>query len=206
MPTLSKHDQIEQLRRELLSLTDSPLYAYRQAHNYQPVIGTGNPDADIMFVGEAPGENEAKTGIPFSGAAGRLLDELLRNANISRSDVFITNIVNDRPPGNRDPLPEEIQLYAPFLQRLLKIVQPRIIATLGRFSMKYMLELCNIPQATHSISQLHGTSFSATASYGRIFLMPLYHPAVALYNNNQKGTLLRDMQKLRTLYEKLPKK
>jgi DNA polymerase len=198
----NKQAEIKKLYNELVALTRSPLYDYRQKNNFKPVIGAGNPDAKIIFVGEAPGENEAKTGVPFSGAAGKILDELLKSVAIDRSSVFITNIVNDRPPGNRDPLPEELELYSPFLKRLLKIIKPKIIATLGRFSMKYILELCQVPQASQPISQLHGQTFTAQTSYGQIYIIPLYHPAVALYNANQKKTLLQDMKTLQKLAEK----
>ncbi|MCA9390245.1 uracil-DNA glycosylase, partial [candidate division WWE3 bacterium] len=112
---------------------------------------------------------------------------------------YISNIVNDRPPGNRDPLPEEIDLYSPFLLQLLKIIQPKILATLGRFSMKFMLELCHIPDANQTISQLHGQAFKTRVSYGSIILIPLYHPAVALYNGSQRSVLEHDMAILKKI-------
>src|SRR5258708_36791933 len=107
----AKREQMRAIKDEILTLTESPLYAYRSENNYFPVIGEGSHNASIMFVGEAPGKNEAKTGRPFCGAAGKILDELLAGVNIPRADVYITNIVKDRPPQNRDPLPEEIAAY-----------------------------------------------------------------------------------------------
>src|SRR3989344_7238990 len=111
---MSKTDLMKAIRDEVLGLTNSPLYIYRTDNKYFPVIGEGSHDAKIMVVGEAPGRNEAKTGRPFCGAAGQILDDLLASINIPRTDVYITNIVKDRPPSNRDPLPSEIELYAPF--------------------------------------------------------------------------------------------
>jgi len=105
-----------------------------------PVIGEGSHYAKIMFVGEAPGRTEAATGRPFCGASGKVLDELLASINVLRQDVYVTNIVKDRPPFNRDPYPEEINAYAPFLDRQIEIIQPQVIATLGRFSMAYIMQ------------------------------------------------------------------
>jgi uracil-DNA glycosylase family 4 len=104
------------------------------------VIGEGSHFADIMFVGEAPGKNEAIQGRPFVGASGKFLNELLLGVGIKREDVYITNIVKDRPPENRDPTPEEIEMYGPFLDRQIDIIQPKVIATLGRFSMVYIMK------------------------------------------------------------------
>jgi DNA polymerase len=137
---LSKRDEaLRQIRDEVLALETSPLYAYRRENKYFPVIGEGSHEAKIMFVGEAPGKREAETGRPFCGSAGRILDELLASINLPRSEVYITNIVKDRPPDNRDPEPEEIALYAPFLDRQIEIIEPAVIATLGRFAMQYLL-------------------------------------------------------------------
>src|SRR5690606_35954044 len=122
--------QLAALGEEVHNLTTSPLYAFRQTHNYKPVIGEGRADAAIMFIGEAPGESEAKSGRPFVGASGRVLDELLASIGLDRSEVYITNVVKDRPPENRDPSPQEIALYTPFLIRQIDIIQPRVIVTL----------------------------------------------------------------------------
>ncbi|PJF40623.1 MAG: uracil-DNA glycosylase, partial [Phototrophicales bacterium] len=134
-------EQLRQIRDEVLNLTESPLYSYRKQNGYFPVIGQGNHYADIMFIGEAPGENEAKTGVPFCGASGRVLDELIASIGLRREAVYITNIVKDRPPANRDPNKQEIELYSPFLVRQINIIQPKVIATLGRFSMEFILKL-----------------------------------------------------------------
>ena len=190
--------ELRKIRDEVLSLTDSPLYNYRKAENYFPVIGEGSHEAKIMFVGEAPGQNEAKTGRPFCGRAGKILDELLASAGLARAEVYVTNIVKDRPPGNRDPLPEEIAIYAPFLDRQIEIIQPQIIATLGRFSMGYLLKKFELPEAGEPISRLHGRPLEVQTSYGRIKLIPLYHPAVAIYTQSMKDVLIKDFQILRS--------
>jgi uracil-DNA glycosylase len=196
---MTKTDQLRTIRDEVWNLTESPLYSYRKNNNYYPVLGEGNHDAECMFVGEAPGENEAKTGRPFCGAAGRVLDELLATISLDRKDVYVTNIVKDRPPANRDPENSEIALYSPFLIRQIDIIQPKVIATLGRFSMKYLLETFDASEKTQSITSLHGKPLTINASYGTIHLLPLYHPAVAIYNTNTKQTLIKDFQKLKDL-------
>jgi DNA polymerase len=186
---------LKSIRDEILAGKNLPLYAERKKNNVFPVIGEGSHTACIMFVGEAPGKNEAATGRPFCGASGRILDELLASVHIERGDVYITNIVKDRPPMNRDPLPEEIIAYAPFLDRQINIIEPRVIATLGRFSMRYIMEKFNLGAQLASISAIHGTMFEAEASYGPIKILPLYHPAVALYGSS-KDELKKDFQVL----------
>jgi uracil-DNA glycosylase len=166
-------------------------------NKYFPVVGEGSHSAHIMFIGEAPGKNEAETARPFCGASGRILDEMLNSIQMNRNDVYITNIVKDRPPENRDPTLEEIKLYAPFLDRQIEIIQPNVIATLGRFSMEYIMTHMGIGDALRSISQMHGKEFVAQAPYGEVTIVPLYHPAVALYNGANKKTLLDDFQVLK---------
>lgn len=190
-------EQLRAIRDEVVALVASPLYAERMKNGVHPVIGEGSHGARIMFVGEAPGKNEAATGRPFVGAAGKILDELLASANIKREDVYITNIVKDRPPFNRDPLPEEIAVYGPFLDQQIAIIQPDVIATLGRYAMGYILEKFGCASRGEPISRLHGTIIDAQASYGSITIVPLYHPAVAIYNRSSKDELLKDMQVLR---------
>ena len=182
------------IKDEVLALETSPLYNERVRNGVFPVIGEGSHEAKIMFVGEAPGKNEAKTGRPFAGAAGKILDELLESVGISRPDIYITNIVKDRPPLNRDPLPEEITIYGPFLDRQIDVIQPKVIATLGRFSMEYIIRKFNMEKELKPISVMHGTSIIAQASYGPINIIPLYHPAASIYNQHLKETLLKDFK------------
>ncbi len=193
---MSKTDQLRAIRDEVLTLTTSPLYAERVKNKVFPVIGEGSHDAKIMFIGEAPGKNEAATGRPFCGAAGKILDELLASVNIDRKDIYITNIVKDRPPFNRDPLPDEIEAYGPFLDRQVEIIQPHVIATLGRFSMDYIMRKFDLLAELGPISRLHGQAFTGTASYGPIMVVPLYHPAAAIYNQSLKDVLVQDFKTL----------
>ena len=190
-------EQLRAIRDELVNLKESPLYEYRQRNGYFPVIGQGDHYADIMFIGEAPGKNEAETGRPFCGASGRVLDELLVSIDLERPKVYVTNILKDRPPNNRDPLKTEIDLYAPFLERQIGIIRPKVIATLGRFSMEFILRRFGAFQANQKISQLHGTVVKVRTAYGRASVVPLYHPAAALYNASQRETLEKDFQVLK---------
>jgi len=195
--TSNRTEQLRTIRDEVVGLASSPLYAERIKNGAHPVIGEGSHYARVMLVGEAPGRNEAATGRPFVGAAGKILDELLASADIKRSDVYITNIVKDRPPFNRDPLPEEISAYAPFLDRQIEIIRPAVIVTLGRYAMGYVMERFGLGAQLMPISKMHGTIVDAQALYGTIKIIPLYHPAVAVYNSTTKETLKADMQVLR---------
>ncbi|MBX4210586.1 uracil-DNA glycosylase [Candidatus Parcubacteria bacterium] len=194
-----KKDLMKAIKDEVMNLTASPLYKERTTNKVFPVIGEGSHSAKIMFIGEAPGRNEAKTGRPFCGAAGKILDQLLESVQIKREDVYITNIVKDRPPFNRDPLPEEIEVYGPFLDRQIEIIQPKVLATLGRYSMQYIMKRFGLEAQLEPISKMHGKSFNAQASYGTIKIIPLYHPAVAIYNNKTKDTLMDDFKILKTV-------
>ena len=192
-----RKERMRAIRDEIVNLTQSPLYEYRQSNSYFPVIGQGNHYADLMFIGEAPGKNEAEIGRPFCGASGRVLDELLESISVRREDVYVTNIVKDRPPNNRDPQKAEIELYAPFLLRQIDIIQPKVIATLGRFSMEFILRRFGALQANVRISQVHGTVIKVQTAYGSASVVPMFHPAAALYNANQRSTLEQDFQVLK---------
>lgn len=194
---MSKDDEMKKIHDELLSLTVSPLYEYRVSNGYFPVVGEGSLSAHIMFVGEAPGETEAKTARPFCGRSGKMLDTLLASIGLGRESVYITNLVKDRPEDNRDPKPEEIALYAPYLDRQIDIIQPRVIGLLGRHSMKYIFEKFGLVDKLQPISKMHGQVFSAKASYGPITIIAFYHPAVALYNGSMKGVLIEDFKALK---------
>lgn len=191
-----KFEEMKKIRDELLQLKESPLYQYRIENKYFPVVGEGSHTAHIMFIGEAPGKNEAETGRPFSGKSGKVLDNMLESIKLNRSDVYITNIVKDRPQENRDPTEEEIRIYAPFLDRQIEIVQPQVIATLGRFSMAYIMNRFNLTDKIGTIGELHGKEFVAQTNYGPISVIPLYHPAVSLYDGSNKETILKDFQVL----------
>lgn len=192
----SKFEAMKQIRDEIMELKESPLYKERVENGYFPVIGAGSHDADIMFIGEAPGKNEAKTGRPFCGASGRILDELLAHIKLKRDDIYITNIVKDRPTSNRDPKPEEIALYSPFLDRQIEIIKPKVIVTLGRFSMEYIMKKFNLENELDIISKIHGKVFESETNFGKIKIIPLYHPAVAIYSRTQLPQLKQDFEQL----------
>ncbi|MBD3250079.1 MAG: uracil-DNA glycosylase [Candidatus Pacebacteria bacterium] len=189
--------KLQEVREQILNLKQSPLYEYRQQNNYQPVIGSGSADARVMLVGEAPGKNEAETGEPFVGAAGQILDQLLKRIGLDRNKVYISNVVKDRPPGNRDPKPEEIKLYGPFLERQIEIIQPEVIVPLGRFSMNYIIKLFGLRERLDTISQLHGQIFQVQTEGGLIKILPMYHPAFALYNRRKLPEMEQDFEKLK---------
>ncbi len=191
-----KQNQMDQIANQIENLTESPLYAYRQENHYLPVIGEGDLGAKIMFVGEAPGAKEAQSGRPFVGSAGKVLNEMLAQIGLEREDVYITNIVKDRPPKNRDPKTDELDLYAPFLVQQIEIIQPRVIATLGRFSMDFLLALFQHPAQGQKIGELHGQALTCSTSYGAVQVLPLYHPAATFYNRSLRPTFEADFQKL----------
>lgn len=192
---MSKDEQLKKIRDEVWALENSPLFAERAKNNAYPVIGEGSHDADIMFIGEAPGKNEAATGRPFCGSSGKILDQLLEHVKLNRPDVYITNIVKDRPTNNRDPRPDEIKIYAPFLDRQIEIIQPKVIAPLGRFSMEYIMKKFGLEDKLDIISKIHGQKFEAKTSAGEsVIITPLYHPAVAVYNRNNLPDLKKDFE------------
>ena len=151
----------------------------------QLVMGSGNPNADIVFIGEAPGKKEDLTGMPFVGASGRFLDTMLETAGLNREDVYITNIVKYRPPNNRDPSIAEKEAFLPYLNRQLAIIEPRVIITLGRHS-----GLVFIPDLV--ISKDHGIARTVELNGKAFKVIPLYHPAAALYNGSLRQTLTKD--------------
>ncbi len=159
------------------------------------VFGVGNPNAEILFIGEGPGYWEDVKAEPFVGPAGKLLDKLLELIKIKRSDVFITNVVMHRPPNNRDPLPEEIEAYKPYLDGIIRIISPRVIVTLGRFSMAKFL-----PNAL--ISRVHGKDFSVYFDGLNIVVVPMYHPAAALRNGDIMIKIREDFLGLPKILEK----
>lgn len=156
------------------------------------VPGEGNLDAEILFVGEAPGQKEDELGRPFVGAAGKLLDQLIESIGLKRDTVFIANLIKHRPPGNRDPLPEEIAAYTPYLDEQLAIIKPKLIVTLGRYSMTYFLG----PNLV--ISKIHGQP--KRNAKGQV-VIPMYHPAAALYSGNLRPVLFADFAKIPKVLE-----
>jgi uracil-DNA glycosylase family 4 len=158
----------------------------------QLVYGDGNPDADIVFIGEAPGKNEDLQGKPFVGAAGKFLEEMLDTIGLNRQDVYITNIVKYRPPNNRDPSPEEKEAFLPYLKEQLGVIKPKLVITLGRHSLN-----CFLPDL--QISACHG---QPKRYEGQVYL-PLFHPAAALYNGAMRQTLLEDFELIPSILKKI---
>ncbi len=185
------------VRADLLNATTSPLYGVRTKNGHLPVVGEGNLDAKIMFIGESPGKTEAEQGRPFCGPSGDMLEELLGTIQLSRPDIFITNLILDHPGEKREPTPEEIAYYVPFVDRLVEIIRPAVIATLGRFAMQYMIKKLDLPEKHSTITQIHGKLIKTRLHYGEIYMIPLYHPAVLLYSMSQKELLKKDFAKLK---------
>jgi DNA polymerase len=193
MMVRDKQAQLDEVRADILEKDICPELA-ETAHNL--VIGDGNLNAEIVFIGEAPGKNEDEQGLPFVGAAGKFLNEMLAQAGLERSDVYITNIVKYRPPNNRDPLPEEKKAFWPYLLKQLQIIQPKVVVTLGRHSMEYFLP-------DMKISQIHGQAKRIKFSDDKLVIVPLYHPAAALYNGSMRQTLIDDFLLVPKIIEKL---
>jgi DNA polymerase len=248
MPTKSKQTLLDQIKADIVSNNVCPHLA-ETATNL--VMGDGHPGAEIVFIGEAPGKNEDEQGLPFVGAAGKFLNEMLAGIGMDRQDVYITNIVKYRPPNNRDPEPEEKKAFWPYLVQQLDVIEPKLVVTLGRHSMEYFLP-------SQRISVIHGqpkrikvvfgnrlagddgadavqgggekrtepyekygegasepttqqsaaTLSSAASSAGRqaersIVILPLYHPAAALYNGSMRQTLVDDFSNIPLILKKL---
>jgi uracil-DNA glycosylase len=164
----------------------------------QVVFGVGDANADLMFVGEAPGFHEDKQGHPFVGQAGKLLDQLLEGIGLTREQVYIANVLKCRPPGNRDPQPDEIEACEPHLFRQLELIRPRVVATLGNFATKLLTG------KSYGITRVHGRPQETTLGGRRVTLYPLYHPAAALYTPAMLRTLQDDFARLPALLAEEP--
>jgi len=161
------------------------------------VVGEGNLNAAVVFVGEAPGRSEDETGRPFVGSAGKLLDKLFSNASLKRGDVFISNIVKCRPPNNRKPKKDEIEACSSHLEKLLGLIRPKVVAPMGNSSLEYFYEKYGLEGVV--IGDAHGKPVKILASWGEAILFPLYHPAAAIYNRKLLGKLRVDMASLTEL-------
>jgi uracil-DNA glycosylase family 4 len=178
--------ELQALAEEVARCTKCLLHRGRT----KTVPGEGPANAEIMFIGEAPGFHEDQQGRPFVGAAGKFLEDLLANIKLTRQDVYIANVIKCRPPGNRDPLPDEIEACKPYLDRQIDLIQPKIVVTLGRFSMARAF-----PKAR--ISQIHGQPRKISS----IVYYPMYHPAAALHQPSLRRTIEEDMQRIPQLIE-----
>ena len=186
----NRDEELGKIKEEVLKCQKCSLYKNR---NY-PVIGEGSHQAKIMFIGESPGAQENRTGRPFCGAAGKVLDELLDSVRIKRKDVYISNLLKCRPPSNRDPEKEEIEACSFYIERQIKIIQPKIICPLGRYSMQFLMEKFGLKNEIQPIGKIHGKVFKIKTVRSELFLIPLYHPATVTYNANMKEILKNDFR------------
>jgi len=182
--------------REHAEHTSSCTKCALAAGRTQVVFGSGNPSADLMFVGEAPGFHEDQQGVPFVGQAGKLLDKLLAGIGLTRADVFVANVLKCRPPGNRDPQPEEISACEPHLFRQIELIEPKLVATLGNFATKL---LSGKPAG---ITRVHGHEQEVTLGTRTVSLYPIYHPAAALYTPSMLKVLEEDFARIPALLDR----
>jgi len=194
---VSKQDLMRAVAEEVVACRRCELW--RQRRN--PVPGEGNVDAAVIFVGEAPGYWEDVKGRPFVGAAGELLDELLSGIGLSRDDIYIANLLKCRPPENRDPSSDEVAACTPFLNRQIQIIGPRLIVTLGRHATSYVLSEAGFP--AEGITKLHGRIFTGRLLGLQLIMIPMFHPAAALYNVKYRRGLEDDFQIVKSELEKL---
>jgi DNA polymerase len=189
MPSLGCQD-LEALSEHIGDCHRCPLGATRT----QVVFGVGDSHARVMFIGEGPGKNEDLKGEPFVGAAGQFLNELLAHAGLRRDEVYIANVVKCRPPGNRDPEAIEIDTCTPFLREQIRLIRPDVLVTLGNFATKFVLK------TQTGITRLHGTVQQA----GRFTVLPIFHPAAAIYDRTKRDDLFTDFERLRDLLAEMP--
>ncbi len=187
----TKQNQLALIAQQILNCRKCPLHKTRK----NPVPGEGNPQAKIMFIGEAPGYWEDVKGKPFVGAAGKFLDTLIAILNLSRKDIFITNVLKCRPPKNREPSPNEVQQCTPYLDKQIRIIQPKFIITLGNYSTGYILSKAGLP--FNGITQAHGKFYETTILDLHVTVFPTFHPAAGLYSGRYKKLLQQDFQLLK---------
>ena len=186
---MTKKEELQKIKADILAQNVCPELAKGAT---QLVFGDGSADAELVFIGEAPGKHEDIQGLPFVGAAGKFLNEMLVSIGLKRADVYITNIVKYRPPDNRDPYPDEKAEFLPFLRKQLEVIKPKLVITLGRHSLE-----CFLPGL--QISQCHG---QPKRYKGQVYL-PLFHPAAALYNGAMRQTLIDDFMKIPRILAKI---
>lgn len=188
---MKREEDAEKIRDEIQSCRKCGLHKTRNT----PVPGEGSLDPKAMFIGEAPGFNEDRQGKPFVGRAGDVLDEMLDLTGLKREEIFITNILKCRPPGNRDPEAEEIKECTPYLDRQISLIKPDVIVTLGNFATSYIMEKFGLKPET--IGKVHGKVFRISNLMLTAKIIPMYHPAVVLRNPNLKGSLIEDFRMLK---------
>jgi DNA polymerase len=195
VPAAQRREELKAVWRQASTCRRCPQLA---ASRQTVVFGSGNADAGLMFVGEAPGAREDEQGLPFVGQAGRLLDQLLSEIGLTRGDVFVANVLKCRPPGNRDPLPQEIESCQEYLYRQLELIEPRVVCTLGNFSTKLLRG------EPTGITRLHGREELRTIGPRAVRLYPIFHPAAALYTPRMLETLREDFARIPDILAKGP--
>lgn len=190
---MSKVDDLQQISDEIVK---DEICSDLRDQATQLVFGDGSINADVVFIGEAPGKKEDETGLPFVGAAGKFLNEMLASIGLNRKNVYITNIVKYRPPKNRDPSTDEKQAFLPYLMRQLDVISPKLVVTLGRHSMEYFLPGVKI-------GEVHGQLQTVDTPERSWMILPLFHPAAALYNGGLRQTLLADFAKIPTILKNI---
>ena len=185
---LEVEKEIKQLEHAIVSCKKCELWKTRK----NPVVGNGSLDADVMFIGEAPGHHEDMQGIPFVGRAGKVFDELLQSIELKRGGVYVCNILKCRPPDNRNPFNSEIKACTPYLDRQITAIKPKVIGTLGNFATSYILQKFGLE--VEKIGKIHGKTFHIKNLLFESRIIPLYHPAAATYNPNMKSVLLDDFK------------
>ena len=186
-------ENFEKLKKEILNCKKCELWKTR----INPVVGEGPSNAEVIFIGEAPGFNEDKQGKPFVGQAGKIFDELLDSSGLKREEIYITNILKCRPPQNRNPKEEEIKACSFYLNNQIDMIKPKVICCLGNFATDYIFKKFNLKEKIQGISKIHGETFSVSTLSGQIKIIPLYHPAVVTYNINMLETLKKDFEVLK---------
>ena len=188
-------NKLQQLEEKVRNCQKCTLAATR----LNVVFGEGSISPSILFIGEAPGASEDETGKPFCGRAGKVLDELLFAAGLRRNDIYITNVLKCRPPGNRNPKDEEIKVCSEYLDQQIDLIKPKIIGCLGNFSTQYIMGKFGLKNKVQGISKIHGQVFITPTSQGSIKIIPLYHPAVITYNANIRSVLEKDFLMLKNI-------
>lgn len=185
--------KIDEINRSIKKCKKCSLY--KTTKNY--VLGSGSVESKIVFIGEAPGYYEDIKGLPFVGKAGKILDKLLASINMPRENIYITNILKCRPPNNRNPLKNEIQLCTKYLNEEINIIKPKIILPLGNFASSYVFDMYDLK--FEKISLIHGKFFKGYSDFGKVYIAPQYHPAVGVYNQNKINTLIKDFEIIKNI-------
>lgn len=190
------NEKMEKIKEAVFSCQKCELYKTKKKY----VFGDGNAKAKVIFIGEAPGANEDEQGIPFVGKAGKIFDELLRSIDVQRESIYIANILKCRPPQNRNPQLNEIEACTPYLKAQIDLINPVVICPMGNFAVKFILhDLYHVVDKVDGISKIHGQMYSFNNIWGKLYLIPLYHPAVATYNAEMKDILIKDIQRLKNV-------